>query len=117
MNPSPDERSQNLKPTPQSQSDTSFVFISGGAEGAKPMTAPASTFTLANARVGDRLLVVAINCGVSNRRLAQQGLSIGKEVIVLSHTSGGSVVIQASPQNIGLSAALAQHIYVGLNHN
>ena len=111
------EDSPTLRPTAPSYSGASFVFVGGVAEGAQSMLAPASTFPLANAGVGDRLTVVVINCGTSNARLACKGLSTGEQLTVLSHASSGSVIVQTPCQNIGLSAALAQNIYVELSHD
>lgn len=71
-----------------------------------------TTFSLARARMGDRVRIVALNCGEANNRLMGMGFMPNVVLEVISCTATGSVVVALQDQRLGLGAEMAQHIQV-----
>lgn len=69
-------------------------------------------FALANAKVGDRVRIVALNCGESNPHLAGMGLVRGVVLEIASRTATGSVIVALPDQRLGLGAEIARQIQV-----
>jgi Fe2+ transport system protein FeoA len=67
---------------------------------------------LASAGAGDRVRVVALNCGASDRNLIAMGLMPGVELQVLSLTVNGSVLVEVQGQQVGFGAELANRIQI-----
>jgi ferrous iron transport protein A len=67
---------------------------------------------LANAKVGDRVCIVSLNCGESNSRLMGMGLVPGVVLEVISSTATGSVILALQDQRLGLGLEMAQHIQI-----
>lgn len=76
------------------------------------MLPPDIGFTLSEAEVGDRLQIVALNCGGANARLMGMGLMPGTCLEVISKTASGSVVVAIGEHRLGLGADMAHQITV-----
>ncbi|AMW29164.1 MULTISPECIES: ferrous iron transport protein A [Arthrospira] len=87
-----------------SESPESLVVVG------KPSTPGA--FALSEAKVGDRLYIVALNCAGGNTRLMGMGLMPGVELNVISSTTSGSVIIALGDHRLGLGADMAENIQV-----
>jgi len=68
--------------------------------------------SLADAQPGDRLRVVALHCGDSNRRLRGMGLNPGCELEVINRTASGSAIVRLGDRHLGFAAEIASRIYV-----
>lgn len=99
----------------------SFVFVSEPiASPSEPATAmahgvgdgQASVFALATTQVGDRVRIVALQCGDANARLMSMGFLPGTELEIISHIASGSVIVAWNDHRIGLGADMARHIQV-----
>lgn len=73
-----------------------------------------STFSLATAKVGDRLRLVSLNCGEANNRLMGMGLIPGTQLEIVSATATGSAIVAFNDNRLGLGADMAQQIRVTL---
>lgn len=69
-------------------------------------------FALSDAEVGDRLQLVALNCGGANARLMGMGLMPGTCLEVISKTASGSAVVAIREHRLGLGADMAHQITV-----
>ncbi|MCU0527355.1 MAG: ferrous iron transport protein A [Elainella sp. Prado103] len=69
-------------------------------------------FPLSNMQVGDRVRIVALNCGEANNRLMGMGLIPNAILEVISCTRTGSVIVALQDQRLGLGADMAQQIQV-----
>ncbi|NJO19593.1 MAG: ferrous iron transport protein A, partial [Spirulinaceae cyanobacterium RM2_2_10] len=87
-----------------------YLGVSSVRQPSRPLAA--GSRTLAEAEVGDRLCVVALNCGESNRRLHGMGLTVGCELQVVSRTVSGSVIVGLGDRQLGLAAEIASRIQV-----
>jgi Fe2+ transport system protein FeoA len=72
----------------------------------------AAIAVLSSAVAGDRVRVVALNCGASDRNLIAMGLMPGVELQVLSLTVNGSVLVEVQGQQVGFGAELANRIQI-----
>jgi ferrous iron transport protein A len=70
------------------------------------------TFSLATTQNGDRVQIVALNCGGANNRLMGMGLMPGVALEVISSTPTGSVIVALHHQRLGLGAEMARQIQV-----
>ncbi|MDX2229537.1 MAG: FeoA family protein [Leptolyngbyaceae cyanobacterium bins.349] len=70
------------------------------------------SYALAIAQVGDRVRIVALNCGEANNRLMGMGFMPNVVLEVVSRTATGSVIVALQDQRLGLGAEMAQHIQV-----
>lgn len=68
--------------------------------------------SLDNTQTGDRIRVVSLGCGDANNRLMGMGLMPGVELVVVSKTVSGSVVVALREHRIGLGSDMAQCIQV-----
>jgi ferrous iron transport protein A len=71
-----------------------------------------SSISLAETKVGDRIRIVALNCGEANNRLMGMGLMPGVQLQVVSVTGTGSAIVALDDNRLGLEAKMAQQIQV-----
>ncbi len=69
-------------------------------------------FSLSEAKLGDRLQIVALTGNESSDRLRGMGLIPGAAVEIMSLTAPGSVVVALHHQRLGLGTELAQRVQV-----
>ncbi|NJL02154.1 MAG: ferrous iron transport protein A [Spirulinaceae cyanobacterium SM2_1_0] len=107
-----DESTKNGAKQAQAATWRGFTYlgVSSLQEASRPLAA--GSRTLAEADVGDRLCIVALNCGESNRRLHGMGLTVGCELQVISQTGTGSVIVSLGDRQLGLAAEIASRIQV-----
>ncbi|MGA7934522.1 MAG: FeoA family protein [Kovacikia sp.] len=67
---------------------------------------------LLEAQVGDRVQIVALNCGEANSRLMGMGLMPGVVLQVMSSSAMGSIVVALHDHRLGLGIEMAQQIQV-----
>ena len=79
--------------------------------------AKAAQLPLAMASEGDRLWVVRIKGGHRmQRRLTDVGIIQGSELVIISRTDSGSVIVALQGCRIGLGAGMAHRITVSTVH-
>lgn len=110
----------DLKPPPW----PSFVYVSdvideqaetqGPRDGLEKTLANRQFFPLATMQVGDRVRIIALNCGEANTRLLGMGFIPNAVLHVVSRTRTGSVIVALQDQRLGLSAVMAERIQVVL---
>ncbi len=83
-----------------------------GAEEPGNLTGKTPTASLAYMQVGDRVQIVALNCGEASSRLMGMGLIPGAVVDVISSLTTGSVIVALQDHRLGLGADMAQQIQV-----
>lgn len=71
-----------------------------------------TALSLDSTQTGDRIRVVSLGCGDANNRLMGMGLMPGVELVVVSKTVSGSVVVALREHRIGLGSDMAQYIQV-----
>ncbi|MCS6812855.1 MAG: ferrous iron transport protein A [Cyanobacteria bacterium] len=106
----------------QSSSWQGFVYVSeavtnpssgvGVAVEGLANSPDATVFSLSEAQVGDRVQIVALNCGEANNRLMGMGFMPNVVLEVISCTATGSVVVALQDQRLGLGAEMAHQIQV-----
>lgn len=67
---------------------------------------------LSQCQTGDRVQILALNCGEANNRLMGMGLLPGVVVELVSSTATGSVILALHNQRLGVSAEMAECIQV-----
>lgn len=70
------------------------------------------SFPLAKARQGDRLEIVALNCGEGNSRLMAMGLMPGRTLEIMSSATTGAVMVAMGDHRLGLGLEMAEKIQV-----
>lgn len=70
------------------------------------------SFPLAKARQGDRLEIVALNCGEGNSRLMAMGLMPGRMLEIMSSATTGAVMVAMDDHRLGLGREMAEKIQV-----
>ena len=70
------------------------------------------SFSLSEARVGDRLWIVGFRDRGDKGRLLAMGLHPGKEIEVISTAPGGSVIVAIQNNRIGVDGGMAKKIMV-----
>ncbi len=108
----------DLKPPPW----PSFVYVSDligeQAENQDPRDGLEATFAktqflpLSTMQIGDRVRIIALNCGEANTRLLGMGFIPDAVLHVVSRTRTGSVIVAIQDQRLGLSAVMAERIQV-----
>ena len=68
--------------------------------------------SLAKTKVGERVLLLELDCDNANSRLRGMGLIPGALMEIISKTADGSVVVALQDQRLGLGADLAHQIQV-----
>lgn len=77
-----------------------------------PGHAPPGVFWLSATQIGDRVRIVALNCGDASSRLMGMGLIPGAILEVISCTATGSMIVALQDHRLGLGADMAQQIQV-----
>jgi ferrous iron transport protein A len=67
---------------------------------------------LAMTQAGDRVCIVALNCGEANSRLMGMGLMPGIQLEIVSCSASGSVIVALQDQRFGLDADMTRQIQV-----
>lgn len=71
-----------------------------------------NAFALSSTQVGDRVRILALNCGEANNRLMGMGFMPDAVLEVMSRTATGSIIVAVQDQRLGLGADMAQRIQV-----
>lgn len=68
---------------------------------------------LSSTQVGDRLVITQILRGRNMVcQLRKQGLTLGSEVLVISKTTTGSIIVSIGDRQVGLGAGMANKVMV-----
>ena len=68
---------------------------------------------LSSTQVGARVIITQILSGKNMiRQLREQGLTLGSEVLVISKTTRGSIVVSLGDRQVGLGAGMANKVMV-----